>query len=68
MLFATYGPVLDVIAMRNDKMRGQAHVVFRDIQGSTQAMRALQGFDFFGNELVRHDSSTFPVVESHTEH
>jgi hypothetical protein len=33
-------------------MRGQAHVVFRDIQTSTQAMRALQGFDFFGKEMV----------------
>jgi U2 small nuclear ribonucleoprotein B'' len=34
------------------KMRGQAHVVYRDIQTATQAMRALQGFDFFGKELV----------------
>lgn len=52
-LFATYGPVLDVVAVRNNKMRGQAHVAFRDIQASTQAMRALQGFDFFGKEMVR---------------
>ena len=55
-LFSTYGPVLDVVAVKNKKMRGQAHVVFRDIQASTQAMRALQGFDFFGNEMVRHCS------------
>jgi hypothetical protein len=27
-------------------------VVFRDIQAATQAMRALQGFEFFGMELV----------------
>ena len=33
-------------------MRGQAHVVYRDIQTATQAMRALQGFDFFGKEMV----------------
>ncbi|KAF6227290.1 hypothetical protein HO133_008733 [Letharia lupina] len=50
-LFATYGPVLDVVALRNNKMRGQAHVAFRDVQASTQAMRALQGFDFFGKEI-----------------
>ncbi|KAL1965608.1 hypothetical protein VTN77DRAFT_5285 [Rasamsonia byssochlamydoides] len=50
-LFSTYGTVLDVVAMRTEKMRGQAHVVFRDIQASTQAMRALQGFDFFGKEM-----------------
>jgi U2 small nuclear ribonucleoprotein B'' len=51
-LFSTYGTVLDVVAMRTVKMRGQAHVVFRDIQSSTQAMRALQGFDFFGKDMV----------------
>ncbi|TKA73036.1 hypothetical protein B0A49_04605 [Cryomyces minteri] len=50
-LFSTYGPVLDVVALKTMKMRGQAHVVFRDVHASTQAMRALQGFDFFGKEL-----------------
>lgn len=53
-LFATYGPVLDVVVMKTVKMRGQAHIVFRDVQASTQALRALQGFDFFGKDLVRH--------------
>lgn len=38
--------------MRTDKMRGQAHVVFRDVQASTQAMRALQGFEICGKEMV----------------
>jgi len=52
-LFSTYGTVLDVVAMKTEKMRGQAHIVFRDIQASTQAMRALQGFDFFGKEMVQ---------------
>lgn len=51
-LFSTYGPVLDVVVLKTAKMRGQAHIVYRDIQASTQAMRALQGFDFFGKELV----------------
>jgi len=51
-LFSTYGPVLDVVALKTTKMRGQAHIVFRDIQAATQAMRALQGFDFFGKEMV----------------
>ncbi|KAL8924660.1 MAG: hypothetical protein Q9208_003975 [Pyrenodesmia sp. 3 TL-2023] len=51
-LFSTYGPVLDVVALKTKNMRGQAHVVFRDVQASTQAMRVLQGFDFFGKEMV----------------
>ncbi|CAG8956077.1 hypothetical protein HYFRA_00011861 [Hymenoscyphus fraxineus] len=50
-LFSTYGPVLDVVALRTAKMRGQAHIVFRDVQTSTQAMRDLQGFEFFGKEM-----------------
>ncbi|KAL8908747.1 MAG: hypothetical protein Q9207_000604 [Kuettlingeria erythrocarpa] len=50
-LFSTYGPVLDVVALKTKSMRGQAHVVFRDVQASTQAMRALHGFDFFGKEM-----------------
>ena len=60
MLFATYGPVLDVVAVKTKKMRGQAHVVYRDAQTSTQAMRALQGFDFYGKELV--SASPIPPV------
>ena len=56
MLFSTYGPVLDIVTARigakKQSMRGQAHVVYRDIQTSTQAMRALQGFDLFGKEMV----------------
>ena len=56
MLFSTYGPVLDIVTARvggkKQSMRGQAHVVYRDIQTSTQAMRALQGFELFGKGLT----------------
>ncbi len=62
MLFSTYGPILDIVTNRvgakGQTMRGQAHIVFRDIQTSTQAMRAMQGFDFCGKEMVR----TLPSV------
>ncbi|KAL8874289.1 MAG: hypothetical protein Q9174_000369 [Haloplaca sp. 1 TL-2023] len=50
-LFSTYGPVLDVVAMKTKSMRGQAHIVFRDVHASTQAMRALQSFEFFGKTM-----------------
>jgi U2 small nuclear ribonucleoprotein B'' len=53
MLFATYGVILDVIALKTMKMRGQAHIVFRDQDAATQAMRALQGFTFFGKDMVQ---------------
>ncbi|KAI0838996.1 RNA-binding domain-containing protein [Hypoxylon sp. FL0890] len=51
MLFSTYGPVLDVVALKTMKMRGQAHIVFRDVQAATQAMRSLGAFKFLGHEL-----------------
>ncbi|CAG8294845.1 unnamed protein product [Penicillium salamii] len=50
-LFSTYGTVLDVVAMKTNKMRGQAHIVFKDVQASTQALRALQGFEFYGKQM-----------------
>ena len=56
MLFATYGVILDIVALKTMKMRGQAHVVFRDVDSSTQAMRALQAFTFFGKDMVRPSS------------
>lgn len=56
MLFSVYGPILDIVALKTPKMRGQAHVVYRDVSASTQAMRALQGTDFIGKQIVRHAS------------
>ena len=52
MLFSTYGSVIDITAMKTMKMRGQAHVLFRDVQSATRAMRECQGFEFFGKEMV----------------
>jgi RNA recognition motif-containing protein len=52
MLFSVYGSILDIVAMKTSKMRGQAHILFRDVSSSTQAMRSLQGFEFFGKEMV----------------
>lgn len=53
MLFSTYGAVLDVVALKTMKMRGQAHIVYKDIQTATQALRSLDGFEFFGRPMVR---------------
>lgn len=52
MLFSTYGPVLDITALKTKAMRGQAHVLFRDEGAATQALRAQNGHEFFGREMV----------------
>lgn len=46
------------------KMRGQAHIVFRDVQTSSQAMRALQGYEFFGREMVSTVSRNFASLST----
>lgn len=33
-------------------MRGQAFIVFRDLQSATAALRALDGFEFYEKPLV----------------
>ena len=60
MLFSTYGSVLDIVALKTSKMRGQAHVCYTDAQASDRAMQALQGFDFFGKEMVRFQAMLWP--------
>ncbi|CAF9926085.1 MAG: U2 snRNP complex subunit msl1 [Heterodermia speciosa] len=50
-LFSTHGPVLDVVALKTAKMRGQAHVVFRDVRDASAALRAENGREFFGAAL-----------------
>ena len=50
-LFGSYGKVIDVVATRADGMRGQAFVVFRDLQSATAALRGLDGFEFYDKPL-----------------
>ena len=51
LLMTQYGPVLDVVAQKTPKKRGQAFVVFRDIAAATAAMRALQGKSFLSKPM-----------------
>jgi len=50
-LFITYGRVLNIIASKTPKMRGQAFIIFDDIQNSTGALRSLQGLVFYDKPL-----------------
>ncbi|KAF8195954.1 hypothetical protein K438DRAFT_1719342 [Mycena galopus ATCC 62051] len=51
-LFITYGKIIDVVASKNQRMRGQAFLVFADLAGATTAMRALEGMVFYDKPLV----------------
>lgn len=52
MLYNTYASVMDINVMKTVKMHGQAHIVFKDIQTATHAMRQTDGMEFMGGTLV----------------
>ncbi|KAI9090837.1 u2 small nuclear ribonucleoprotein B''-like protein [Phlyctochytrium arcticum] len=59
-LFSQHGRVLDVVALKTMKMRGQAFICFQSISSATTALRALQEFPFFD----RHMKITFAKTRS----
>ncbi|CCG81211.1 U1 small nuclear ribonucleoprotein usp102 [Taphrina deformans PYCC 5710] len=64
ILFSTYGTVLDVVALKTQRMRGQAHVVFKDIASASQAIKACNGMDFFGKSMkVTYAKSRSDVID-----
>ena len=52
-MFSQFGPILDIVALKTPKMRGQAFVVFKDIGSATHALRSMQGFPFYDKPMVR---------------
>lgn len=61
-LFTTYGKIIDIVASKSEKMRGQAFLVFSDLAGATAAMRACEGMIFYDKPLVRVLSLIVPPV------
>jgi len=51
-LFSQFGPIIDIVAMKTIKARGQAFVIFKDLSSATAALRSLQGFPFYGKPMV----------------
>lgn len=50
-IFSQFGTILDIVALKTLKMRGQAFVVFRDINSATNALRSMQGFPFYDKPM-----------------
>ena len=55
-LFTTYGRIIDVVALKGPKMKGQAFVVFTDLAGATAALRGCEGMVFYDKPMVRRPS------------
>ncbi|KAJ2955356.1 hypothetical protein NQZ79_g8639 [Umbelopsis isabellina] len=50
-LFLSYGDILDIVIKKNNKMRGQAFIVFEEISAATAALRSLNGFSFYDKNI-----------------
>ncbi len=51
-LFTRHGKVHEVIVLRREGLRGQAWIIFDDVQSAVAALQAEQGFTLFGKDLV----------------
>lgn len=51
-MFSQFGKVLDVLAFKTLKHKGQAWVVFEDVSSATNAIRQMQSFPFYDKPMV----------------
>lgn len=52
-IFSQFGQILEIVALKTFKMRGQAFVIFKEISSATIALRSMQGFPFYDKPMVR---------------
>ncbi|BFG33803.1 hypothetical protein CerSpe_200760 [Prunus speciosa] len=50
-LFSQYGKILDVVALKTPKLRGQAWVAFLEVTSASNAVRQMQNFPFYDKPM-----------------
>lgn len=50
-IFSEYGNVVDLVAKKNLKAKGQAFVVFEDTESAERAIKEVQGFELFDKPM-----------------
>ncbi|XAR61351.1 hypothetical protein NMG60_11035031 [Bertholletia excelsa] len=51
-VFSQFGKILEVLAFKTLKHKGQAWVVFEDVSSATNALQKMQGFPFYDKPMV----------------
>lgn len=51
-VFSQFGKILEVLAFKTLKHKGQAWVIFEDVSSATNALRQMQGFPFYDKPMV----------------
>lgn len=59
-MFSQFGKIIDVVALKTLRMRGQAWVVFSDVAAATNAKNTMQGFPFFDKPIVSAQQQQLP--------
>ncbi|KAK0137388.1 U1 small nuclear ribonucleoprotein A [Merluccius polli] len=50
-IFSQFGQILDILVARNLKMKGQAFVIFKEVNSASNALRSMQGFPFYDKPM-----------------
>lgn len=62
-IFSQFGPILDIVALKTLKMRGQAFVVFKELASATNALRTMQGFPFYDKPMrIQYSKSDSDII------
>ena len=51
-IFSQFGAILEIVALKTLKMRGQAFVIFKEVSSASSALRSMQGFPFYEKPMV----------------
>lgn len=49
--FSQFGPIVDVVMRKSFRLRGQAFIIFREIESAAKALRTMQGFPFYDKPM-----------------
>uniref|UniRef100_A0A3Q1AN29 U1 small nuclear ribonucleoprotein A n=1 Tax=Amphiprion ocellaris TaxID=80972 RepID=A0A3Q1AN29_AMPOC len=50
-IFSQFGQILDILVARYLKMKGQAFVIFKEVNSASNALRSMQGFPFYDKPM-----------------
>lgn len=50
-LFSEYGTILEIVAKKNLKAKGQAFIVFDNVESAQKAIDEIQGFELFDKPM-----------------
>lgn len=51
-VFSQFGKILEVLAFKTLKHKGQAWVVFEDVKSAAEALKSMQNFPFYNKPMV----------------